>query len=420
MKTLIFSLLFIFFVTISNSQPCSTPAQNLQKYWEYRERLKDFVVVGSDSGCSLISPDRTNGQVRYQDEPTPLGYYIGVLASEYYLLDTQAKDTASASQKARTLEELYYALAAAVRLDQNAEAYWRHYDSGLVYKVRGGDLNGFMIRDDISSNFLNDWENGDYVENDLNKGLSPPPNGLPSDPTYYQANSLQTSFISGINSFGTGFWGGCSIHNNKRGGPNVMSTDELTQLYTGLAIASKLLPAAGYPTYLGNNLTTMARQIAGRITLWMNTGFGFFNNPVTGDCGSGLLWNSPYDFVNFCKCDQAGSAPGTLIEGYESYGIQSADYAINNGFTGNSVVIYPSWSIFYKNVYVPFGEEFIPLTLGTIGKSWGGVTGGVVNSKALYAAKKDPKHGDLDGLPLLYTVLWGKIRPIMVQPIMIP
>src|SRR6185312_7100871 len=390
MKTFIFILLSIYSVSRLNAQPCSTPAQNLQKYWEYRERLKDFVVVGSDSGCSLISPNRTAGELKYQDEPTPLGYYVGVLASEYYLLDTQASDTASASQKARTLEELYYALAAAVRLDQNAEAYWRHYYSGGPYSYSGGDLNGFMIREDISSNFLNDWENGDYVENDLNKGLSPPPNAVPGDPTYYQANLLNTSFISGVNSVGKGFFGLCNSLNNNSGGPNVMSTDEITQLFTGLAIVSKLLPLTSNQVYLGHNLTTMARDIASRIKTCMTNGHGFFMNPVTGDCGSGSVWNSQIDFVNFCKCNAAGSAPGLLMGAFESYGIESAAYAIDTGFTSNAVPVIFVWSIFYKNIYVPLGQEFQPLTLGAIGKSWGGVTGGVVNSKAL-DAKNDQR-----------------------------
>ncbi len=410
MKTFIFILLSIYSVSRLNAQPCSTPAQNLQKYWEYRERLKDFVVVGSDSGCSLISPDRTAGQVKYEDEPTPLGYYIGVLASEYYLLYTQASDTASASQKARTLEELYYALAAAVRLDQNAEGYWLHYFAGSTYTVVPGDLNGFMIRDDVSSNFLNDWENGDYVENDLNKGLSPPPNGVAGDPTYYQANTLQTSFITGINTYGGHFTGACAIFNSRRSGPNPLSTDELTQLFTGLAIVTKLLPAAGNPAYLGNNLTTMAQTIADRISQWINNrNNGVIFNPVTSMCASGSVWNSKPDFINHCKCDAAGSEPGALIEGNVAYGIQSADYAILYGFDPlhTYVPLSPTWSIFYKNVYIrKDGQEFIPLTLGTIGKSWGSLTGAVVNYMAIANAIHDAKHGDVDGLPLLYTVLW--------------
>lgn len=405
MRTSISFLLFIFTLPILNAQPCSTPAQNLQKYWEYRERLKDFVVVGRDSGCSLISTNRSSGQLNYNDEPTPLGYYIGVLASEYYLLDTQANDTASYNQKQRTLEELYYALKAAVRLDRNAEAYWRHYYALTTYSVSPSDLNGFMLRDDISSNFLTDWENGDYVDNDLNKGLSPPPNGKPTGPDY-RADLLRTSFVSGVTTTGAGFEGSCIFENGKPGGPEPASKDELTQLFTGLAIVSRLLPLTSNQFYMGNNLTDTAIIIASRITSWMDIGAGYILNPITGDCSAGMDWGGDPNFWDQCKCDEGGANPGTLLGGRLLYGFLTATTAIGSNFNIPAPPVYSTmWSIVYKNFYMN-NEEFMPLTLGTIGYSWGNVTGGVVNTMALEAQSVSDTFGDLDGLPLLFTVLW--------------
>ncbi len=396
MKTSIFSLFFISIASISIAQPCSSPANNLQKYWEYRERLKNFVVIGSDSGCSLLSDDRESNNIYYHDEPTPLGYYIGVLASEYYLLDTQASDTASQNQKQRTLKELYYALAAADRLDQNAEAYWRAYYSGSSYSVNSGDLNGFMLRDDVSGGFLDDFENGDYVENNLNKSLSPPPDG-------YRAQNLNTSFISGVTSVGSGFHLTCGSENGKPGGPELMSKDELTQFYVGLAIVSKLLPQTSNQIYMGNNLTTMARHLAIRISSSID-GSGHMVNPITGDCSTGMFWGSGANWLDQCKCGMGGSDPGTWSGGKLEEGIYHASGCINNGFTSSSRCLETLWWLVYEHDYIG-GEEFMNQTLGVIGKCWGNVTGGVVNSRALDAAASS--NDDIDGLPLLYTVLWG-------------
>jgi hypothetical protein len=52
MKKIIFFVLGILFQTTLFAQ--SQETINLNKYWRYRERLKNFVVQGDCQGCCLI------------------------------------------------------------------------------------------------------------------------------------------------------------------------------------------------------------------------------------------------------------------------------------------------------------------------------------------------------------------------------
>src|SRR5579885_2133604 len=100
----------------ANSQ---TPQQNLDKYWHYRWRLLHyFVVVGPNQGESMPATarnyDETLGSstsLTWADAPVTLGYYIGVLATEYKLLKNAGQNTDE------TVWELYNALYAVYRLD---------------------------------------------------------------------------------------------------------------------------------------------------------------------------------------------------------------------------------------------------------------------------------------------------------------
>src|SRR4051812_40032106 len=100
---------------------------NLQKYWVYRERLKNFVTVGDCQGCSLPASKRggsNSGEVNrisYPDETCRLGLYIGLLACEYKLL----KNTGDPFL-AQTKKELFFALQAFNRLDHSAEAWLKY------------------------------------------------------------------------------------------------------------------------------------------------------------------------------------------------------------------------------------------------------------------------------------------------------
>jgi hypothetical protein len=138
------AILFFLFLFISEFNFAQDELVNLQKYWHYRYRLTHYyMVVGEGPGMSLpadIRNTNNSGEIRWGEVPVYLGYYIGTLATEYRLLKDNNYNTD------QTLTELYYALKAAIRIDNVAENQdpWNHDPS----------TNGFLIRDDVPDDFL--------------------------------------------------------------------------------------------------------------------------------------------------------------------------------------------------------------------------------------------------------------------------
>lgn len=145
--------LLLLLIAVCSDSFAQNEQLNLQKYWHYRYRLVNYyLVVGEGPGMSLPADIRhryNGGSLRWGEGTVYLGYYIGVLATEYRLLKDAGQNTD------QTLTELYYALKAAVRLDNVAEASWNLPNA----------TNGFLIRDDVPSTFLQDH----YTE--LNRNL---------------------------------------------------------------------------------------------------------------------------------------------------------------------------------------------------------------------------------------------------------
>src|SRR5262245_30017949 len=66
-----------------------TTAQNLDKYRALRQRLvTEFVSVGPAPGQSQPAPERMDsaGLMKWGDGTIALGFYLGVLATEHYIL----------------------------------------------------------------------------------------------------------------------------------------------------------------------------------------------------------------------------------------------------------------------------------------------------------------------------------------------
>lgn len=96
-------------------------ATNLAKYWHYRYRLTHyFTVIGEGPGMSIPAGvrNRCGGDgcvmMDWGEGPVQLGYYIGVLATEYKLLKDNNAPQADINQ---TLTELYYAMKTITRLN---------------------------------------------------------------------------------------------------------------------------------------------------------------------------------------------------------------------------------------------------------------------------------------------------------------
>jgi len=164
---LFFALLSSIFLKVYSQ----STIENLEKYWYYRERLKNFVLVSSnynEPGTNLPA-DRILGDIiSWDDGNAAFNHYIAMLATEYKLLKIYGQDYS------QTIRELYYALKSFERLDRTAESYYRS-DHSLL----STDLNGFFIREDITIDFWKKYgKNGSnpYFNQSTNDRILDPDN----------------------------------------------------------------------------------------------------------------------------------------------------------------------------------------------------------------------------------------------------
>lgn len=131
-----------------------TTADNLDKYWALRARLLDELTVVADvGGGSQPATERHDGQgyIRWADSTIRLGWYLGVLATEHYLVTHPelfpGADGGDPTRASAAAEELHFALRAMERLDEAADAAFPPPCSQTPA------LNGFFIRDDVPADF---------------------------------------------------------------------------------------------------------------------------------------------------------------------------------------------------------------------------------------------------------------------------
>jgi len=156
------TILILFIICKSNITICQNEHENLLKYWYYRDRLKYFVVPENKIGESQIICVRNkiwaenDGMDKYNTAKAKSadygqhgkyqGYYIGVLATEYYLLNKNGQYTDAAN----TENELFNALnAIKVYWDEQAESYWSGWSGN------SDSFNGFFIRGNVPCDFFN-------------------------------------------------------------------------------------------------------------------------------------------------------------------------------------------------------------------------------------------------------------------------
>lgn len=143
-----------------------TLEQNLlEKYLNYRQRLEnEFVVISSDVelyGVNIPAIDRKtdtygNQNLRWSDGNSNFNNYISMLVTEIVLLKKFGNDYQT------SLNELIYTFLAIERLDlyseYNLRKFWDNKilhegDSINAYIKYPADINGFMLRDDVSLGF---------------------------------------------------------------------------------------------------------------------------------------------------------------------------------------------------------------------------------------------------------------------------
>lgn len=162
MKIKIIKILFLF--TLSTSYIFANTTDSLNaKYINYRNRLlNEWVIICSDVeqfGVNIPAVDRRvdkSGNVdwiSWSDGNSNFNHWLGLLSTEYRLLKNNKQDYQE------TLSFLIYALFALERLDLYSEYTLRKLHNTEADKTDfelikyPEDINGFLIRDDVSLGF---------------------------------------------------------------------------------------------------------------------------------------------------------------------------------------------------------------------------------------------------------------------------
>jgi hypothetical protein len=315
-----------------------TPQDDLKKYWYYRERLvHDFLKPGIGQGHSIPAGVRwhqNQPQLLWGDETVELGWYIGVLATEYKLLQLNGQSTT------KTKQELYYALETFNRLDYTAESYWGGTNS----------LNGFFIRGDADSMF---WHNNKlhfnqkkYSKLNVHKIKN------------YQYPEDTSGYVF--------------YPNNKPTDPTI---DQIIPILMGMTLVAKLCnPFDSYnltPFMDGEIfLAKEAQNIAHRLIIYLKSNSWSIKNPVTNDCIKGICDNLPTSCLFDSECGASAvlfsyaiAESGNFITGnnyHDNISLGTKQLWETLQFIGSGAGIHSSW----------FQEAYKITTLAAISSSW--------------------------------------------------
>jgi hypothetical protein len=356
--------------------------RNLRKYWRYRDRFNNaFTVLGVQCGNSLPAAARGGDSwvapvLQFGDAVLDMGYYLGVLATEYRLLKDYGQDTSATEQ------ELYYALQELNRLDAFAESAWTEYlaTGDLDFCAAPADLNGFLIRDERGNDFVN---------------------------VYGPRLNAQVGRLNVVHVDRT----------EQIVRPTELSQDHLYSLMTGLALTTKLvdLPA----NYGGVHLVQESRNITTRVVNHIKSHQWIITNPIRNRCVFGIshaCWAAPpdplVDTAGYLKCCSDG---GAVTLPY-SLGLAEAANKIVYGFTpGISAGPFHDFTTFNSApvwimstlVWAPprwHGQNFV-LQLSAVGDSIFDSTGFnlTVPRLNLVSKKEDREH-----IPLIHHVLYNR------------
>lgn len=151
---------------ITFAAQAQTTGENLAKYEKLRTRLKDeFVRLGDAPGMGQPAEERNDQQgfIRWADSTIRLGWYLGVLATEYelYTHPELYPGAGVGESPTDTLDELYFALRAMERLDEVADA------SFPPPCTQTPAINGFFLRDDVPAEFFQQFPPLTYVRSDF-------------------------------------------------------------------------------------------------------------------------------------------------------------------------------------------------------------------------------------------------------------
>ena len=166
----------LFLLLLANPFYSQTQQDNLTKYWDYRNRLREKFMVVSENvmeygtnipAAEIFYNNPANpavNRISWGDENGNMCQYLSVLATELWILKNNGQNYST------TLKELYYAMLALERLDNFSEANLRAFNlqvnqsefvesAGISNNWQSGDINGFSLRDDVTNDFWNRHKN---------------------------------------------------------------------------------------------------------------------------------------------------------------------------------------------------------------------------------------------------------------------
>lgn len=321
------------------------------KYWFYRYRMRNEFMVrkygspvcGTPTGYMIPASGAYKDDkedVHFGDGTSMLGNYLAVLTTEYELLK---KDNANHTQAQLNdvLQEIYWALKAYERLDNNAEIHLPTF----LGKCSDG-LNGFFSRDDVPEK--------------MNKEMPSRPNGQDKviGTSDYMRGHIATIENVTVDEFG-------DDPNDEKG--IFPSADQITNLLVGFAFVKKTLNGVFWN---GENLGMLANHYTDKIV-------GYTNN-------LGYDMRVPFDgrhtayagFFNFGRFGYGIAKAGSRITGsvWGREPVPSGTYdsgldLIHNEFW--NCLNYPSGLIEYNRNYNNSAyNNAIYSQLAAIGSSW--------------------------------------------------
>lgn len=286
-RVILFALFTLFYLS-SNSQSLT------EKYWYYRDRMfSGFMIMGDGLGYSNIAGIRNfekgqpnkplSNDLHYGQHGIYMGWYIGVLATEYAILKQQGLSTE------KTVTELYYALKAIDRLDalsgnappvnsQNNFPQHEVYCPQIIQlPITPDGLNGFFIRDDVPYGFIN--PNINILNyNKINSRVN--------DFNYQEVNYAYSDYTAGNK-----HWDQYTLDSVSIGGDDwakEMSQDELYHLMMGLALVKHFVDDIQLQiklidgSIIYDNLNYRARAFVVRCVYRISASFWTIVNPQTG------------------------------------------------------------------------------------------------------------------------------------------
>lgn len=270
-KFCVSTLLLLVLVAGVQAQSNPTDTNLLRKYWNYRDRFLDrFVRIGDLPGYSMPVEDYWFSDCRWDwvwwnyppalirdgqgmlvpggDQTCNLGHYIGLLATEHYLLAQNGQPTDSVRR------ELYFALKAYYRLEREANEIFGN-----------SDYFGYYLRQDAPNDL-----HVDFLDDRVPENRNPFCTLSEEVQRQYSPDSLVQNFTS---------------------------QDQTIHLLYGMALVKRCIPPD--VRYNGESLLELAQEASRRMVFRFYTDGWNLKNPRGQEVGNergGQAWPWAYAF----------------------------------------------------------------------------------------------------------------------------